>query len=510
MLLAVAVSAPAFAYDIVEKTIPELRADLAGGRVSSVELVRAYRARIARIDPRLHAIIALNPDALSAAAAADRSRRSGRSEGVLGGIPVLLKDNIESADPMATTAGSLALAKNVARRDAPLVARLRAAGAIILGKTNLSEWANIRSSHSISGWSATGGQTRNPYALDRNTCGSSSGSAAAAAASFAAATVGTETDGSVTCPAAVNGLVGLKPTVGLVSRTFVVPISHSQDTPGPMARNVRDAAILLGAMAGSDPADLVTAPADRIDRDFARALKPDALAGVRIGVMRFAAGFDPATDAIFERSLATLRKAGAILVDIAKFPVDGDAIGKLEEIVLMTEFKANLNSYLASTDAARVPSRTLAHVIAFNRANAARELAPFGQDLFETADLTKGLADPAYVKAAAEAKRLAGVEGIDRLLHDNKVVALVAPTLGPAWLIDPVLKDHYVGGGSGGAAAVAGYPHLTVPMGQVAGLPVGLSFIGPAWSDGRLLGYGYAFEQVTQARRPPLFLPTVK
>ena len=504
---------PAYAYDVAEKSIPELRADLDAGRVSSVELVRLYEARIAKLDPKLHAIIALNPLALEQARAADAARKVKKSQSPLAGVPILIKDNIESADPVATTAGSLALAGNLAGRDAPLVARLRAGGAIILGKTNLSEWANIRSSHSISGWSAAGGQARNPYALDRSTCGSSAGSGAAAAASLAAATVGTETDGSVTCPSAINGLVGLKPTVGLVSRSRVVPISHSQDTPGPMARSVMDAAILLGGMAGSDPADPATARADSmgpnsLGQDFTHGLSPDALKGVRIGVMRFAAGFHPETEAVFESALSALRAAGATLVDIPGFPGRRE-LGAQEHIVLMTELKADLNAYLASTDPAKVPSRTLADVIAFDTANATREMPLFGQELFVEAEKTGGLADPAYVKAAAEAKRGAGPDGIDKLLAQNNVAVLIAPTLGPSWLIDPVLKDNFTGGGAGSPAAIAGYPHLTVPMGLVDGLPVGLSFIGTAWSDAQLLAYGYAFEQATHARRPPRYLQTV-
>ena len=493
------ISTAASAYDIVGKSIPDLQRDLAAGRVTSVELVRLYDARIARMNPQLHAVIALNPDAPAAARAADAARRGNGPQGALAGIPILIKDNIETADPVATTAGSLALAGNLNHRDAAVVARLRAAGAIVLGKANLSEWANIRSTHSISGWSATGGQTRNPHAPDRSPCGSSSGSGAGAAASFAAAAVGTETDGSVTCPASVNGLVGLKPTVGLVSRSFVVPISHTQDTPGPMARSVRDAAILLDAMAGPDPADPATARIPADDRDFAAGLDAGALKGVRVGVMRFAAGFHPETDAVFADALATLKAAGATLVEIDKFPGEAD-LGKLEQTVLMTELKADLGTYLASTDAARVPSRTLADVIAFNRAHAAAELTLFGQELFEQSVLAKGLDDLDYRKAQADAHRLAGPEGIDRMLADSHVSVLVAPTVGPAWLIDPVLKDNFVGGGAGGAAAIAGYPHLTVPMGAVSGLPVGLSFVGPAWSDRTLLALGYAFEQARPVR----------
>jgi amidase len=491
----------------MEKSIDQLEADLVAGRTTSVELVEAYEARIARLNPELAAVIAVNPDALAQARAADVARSAKAPQGALAGIPILIKDNIETADPMPTTAGSLALKGNQNDRDAPLVARLRAAGAIILGKTNLSEWANIRSSRSISGWSAVGGQARNPYALDRSPCGSSAGSGVAAAASLAAAAIGTETDGSVTCPAAVNGLVGLKPTVGLVSRTHIVPISHSQDTAGPMTRDVRDAALLLGVIAGSDAADPATAEADARKADYLAALKPEALGGVRVGVMRFAARFHPETERVFDQALAKLTAAGAILVEIDKSPSD-PGLSKLERIVLMTELKADLNAYLASTAPARVPSRTLAQLITFNKAHAAEEMPLFGQDAFEAAEQTQGLADPAYLAAKADAHRLAGPEGIDAMLKANNVVVLVAPTLGPAWLIDPVLKDRSLGGGAGGPPAIAGYPHLSVPMGQVDGLPVGLSFIGPAWSDAQLLAYGYAFEQIAKARIPPTFKST--
>ena len=504
----IACASPALAaYDPTERSIATLQTDLTAGRTTSAGLVRLYEARIAALDPRLHAVIALDPQAGTQAAASDAARRTGKRMGPLAGIPILIKDNIETAS-QPTTAGSLALTRNLTGHDAPIVARLRAAGAIILGKTNLSEWANIRSSHSVSGWSAVGGQVRNPYALDRNACGSSSGSGVAAAASLAAAAIGTETDGSVTCPSAINGLVGFKPTVGLVSRTRVVPISHTQDTPGPMARSVADAALLLEAMAGSDPADPATARADGMDRLFTAALRPDALAGVRIGVLRFAAGFHPATDAVFERALAALRAKGATLVEIAAFPHKED-IGAAEQAVLMTELKADLNAYLATTNPRLVPTRTLADVIAFNRTHAAAEMPLFGQELFETAEKTKGLTDPAYLKAKTDAHRLAGPEGIDRMLADNRVAALVAPTLGPAWLIDPVLGDHFAGGEAGSPAAVAGYPHLSVPMGLANGLPVGLSFIGPAWSDRMILGLGYAYEQASHARRPPRYLPTI-
>ena len=497
------------AYDVAEKSIPQLKADLASARVTSAELVRLYEARIARLDPKLHAVIAVNPDALRLARASDAARRRGGALGPLAGVPILLKDNIESADPMATTAGSLALKDNVSGRDAPMAAKLRAAGAIILGKTNLSEWANYRSSRSISGWSGMRGQVRNPYALDRSPCGSSAGSGAAAAASLAAAAIGTETDGSVTCPSAVNGLVGLKPTVGLISRTHVVPISHTQDTPGPMTRSVTDAAILLGVLAGADPADPATAKADGVSHDYTSALKPDALKGARIGVMRFAAGFHPETEAVFEQALAALKAQGAVLVDIKAFP-NTVAIRTYERTILQTELKADLGAYLASTDPAKVKSRTLADLIAFNRAHAAEETPLFGQELFESSQETKGVTDPEYVKAVADAHRNAGPEGIDAMLKSADVVALVAPTLGPAGMIDPILRDRSIGGGAGGPAAISGYPHLTVPMGNVSGLPVGLSFIGTAWSEASLLALGYAFEQATRARKAPTYAATIK
>ena len=501
-MAAMTLTTRASAYDATDKSIGELKADLAAGRVTSVELVRDYESRIAGLDPLLHAVIVVNPDAMVIAKRADIARKSGALMGPLAGIPILIKDNIETADPMATTAGSLALKDNVTGRDAPLVANLRAAGAIILGKTNLSEWANIRSSHSISGWSAVGGQARNPYDPRRSPCGSSAGSGVAVAASFAAAAIGTETDGSISCPSSVNGLVGFKPTVGLVSRTHVVPISHTQDTPGPMTRTVADAALMLSVIAGADPADAATAPAAHIRTDYISALDPHALKGARIGVLRFAAGFHPETDAAFEAALDTLKRSGATLIEISEFPRRAE-IGPLETLVLRTELKADLATYLADTDAARVPSRSLADLIAFNSAHADIEMPLFGQETFEAAEKTQGLNDPVYLQAKALAHRLAGPDGIDQLLVANHVTALVAPTLGPPGFIDPVLKDRYVGGGGGSLAAVAGYPHLTVPMGLVGGLPVGVSFIGPAWSDKTLMGYGYAYEQASRARKPP-------
>jgi amidase len=458
--------------------------------------VRTALERIAAVDPQLHSVLAVDPTAIDQA----RSVDAGSLRGPLAGQPVLIKDNIEIAGTLPTTAGSLALAGNVTNRDAPLVARLRSAGAVILGKSNLSEWANIRSSHSISGWSAVGGQVHNPWALDRNPCGSSSGSGAAVAAGIVRFAIGTETDGSITCPAAINGIVGLKPTVGLVSRTHIVPISHSQDTAGPMSDDVRDAAELLSVIAGTDPADPATAEADRHKTDYAAALDPDALKGKRIGVMRFASNsqLDPA----LETALAILRERGAVLVDIRKF--DDSAIGKNELPVLLTELKADMATYLKASPAP-IAVRSLADLIAFDKQHAQQEMSLFGQELFEQAEKTKGLDDPAYKKARKASLDAAGPNGIDRLLRQYKVVALVGPTAGPAWKIDAVNGDQFSGGGAGNLAAVAGCPHLTVPMGLVKGLPVGLSFMGPKWSEALLLSLGYAFEQARGPFPAPRF-----
>jgi amidase len=470
---------------------------------SATANTRAALKRIEALNPRINAVIAVDPTAMDQARALDRARRA---RGPLFGMPVLIKDNIDTLGPLPTTAGSLALARNVTNRDAPLVARLRAAGAVVVGKTNLSEWANIRSNNSISGWSAYGGQTRNPHALNRNPCGSSSGSGSAVAAGMVPVAIGTETDGSITCPAAINGIVGFKPTVGLVSRTHVVPISHSQDTAGPMTLNVRDAALVLSAIAGSDPADPATAEADRHRGDFAAGLAADSLRGKRIGVMRFASGFG--TDPAFEAALQILRAQGATLIEIKEYKGRGE-IGQNEHKVLLTELKADLNAYLATTPAS-VRTRTLADIIAFNAAHADTELALFDQGTFEEAQTMKGLDDPDYRKARETSLRLAGAEGIDKLLKDNNVVALVGPTMPPSWPIDAVNGDQISGGGGGGLAAVAGYPHLTVPMGQVKGLPVGLSFIGPKWSDQMILSLGYAYEQASHKRVEPRFLRSIE
>lgn len=416
-------------------------------------------------------------------------------------VPILLKDNIETAD-MPTTAGSLALVDNAPGRDAPVAARLREAGAVIIGKANLSEWANIRSSESISGWSAVGGQTRNPYDPERTPCGSSSGSAVAVAIGLVPVAIGTETDGSITCPASVTGVVGFKPTVGLVSRTHIVPISHSQDTAGPMATTVEDAARVLTVIAGSDPMDPATAEADARKVDYAAALDADSLRGARIGVMRFLLpNYSEETRAAFETALRAMRDAGAEIVDITEAPADFRRIGGWELTVLLTELKHDLNLYLASTNPAQVRTRTLADVIAFNAAEP-RETVLFGQDLFERAEATGGLDDPEYVEARTNSLRAAGPEGIDRMMAEHQVVALVAPTTSRAWTNDREDEDDMQGSASR-LAAVAGYPHLTVPMGFDRGMPVGISFIAGKWEDAKVLSLGHAFEQRTLARRPP-------
>ena len=453
-----------------------------------------YLELISEIDdagPQLNSVIVVNPNAPAEARAA-----AGLP---LGGRTVLVKDNIETRE-WPTTAGSLALANNMTGRDAPLIARLRAAGGVVLGKTNLSEWANIRSTRSTSGWSAVGGLTRNPHATDRNACGSSSGSGAAVAAGLAWAAIGTETDGSITCPASVNGIVGFKPTVGLVSRTHVVPISHSQDTAGPMTRTVADAALLLNAISGSDPADPVTAEADARKVDYTAGLADASLQGVRIGVMRKAVGGHSGVMALFEHALADLRRAGAELVDIDYSPED--KMGEDEFLVLQYEVREDLAAYLASSPA-DIPVRTLDDVIAFNDAHAADEMRWFGQEIFLMA--AKATDRSAYEQARANSLRLGGVAGIDRLLAEHRVSFLVAPTAGPAWTTDLVNGDHYDGSiGAGSLAAIAGYPHLSVPMGAVEALPVGLSIMGPKWADAGVLGAGAAYER---ARTAPLAEP---
>lgn len=488
-----------------EQSIADLQSRMRDGELDSRTLTRAYLDRITAIDragPSLHAVLAINPQAMAEAAQRDRERQQGMVLGPLQGIPVLLKDNID-ATPLATTAGSEALAGFHPRADAVLVRRLRAAGAVILGKANLSEWANFRSDQSISGWSAVGGQTRNPYALDRTPCGSSAGSAVAASANLAAATVGTETDGSIICPAAVNGVVGLKPTVGLVSRTGIVPISWSQDTAGPITRTVADAAVMLQAMAGRDPADATTGYSINATLDYVSRLRPGGLYGARVGVIRSSAAFAPDGPRLLEGAIATLRQAGATVVD-AQIPTEGQW-AEDEALLLRAEFKSGIARYLGSEGA---PLTTLAQLIGYNQQHAGTELALFGQDLFEQADAAPPLNDPLVIQARSRARRLAGAEGIDAALKAQRLDALVSLATGPAWRIDPRLKDPFPGASSS-AAAVAGYPSLTVPLGQTGnGLPLGLLFTGTAWSEGRLIELAYDYEQRTAARVPPRYPAT--
>ena len=496
-------------FDLDEAPIADLQRSMENGSLTARSLAESYLGRIEEIDrggPGVNAVIETNPEALEIAAALDEERRAKGARGPLHGIPVLLKDNIDTGDRMMTTAGSLALAGRRAVKDAFIVERLRASGAVILGKTNLSEWANFRSSHSSSGWSARGGQTRNPYALDRNPCGSSSGSGAAVSANLCAVAVGTETDGSIVCPSNANGVVGIKPTVGLLSRAGIIPIAHSQDTAGPMARTVADAAILLGALAGIDSADAATAASEgRAHADYTRFLDARGLSGARIGVARNFFGFSEKVDRILAAALDVMKAEGAVLVDPAnleKAREHGDA----EFEVLLYEFKADLNAYLASAGGS---VRTLADVIDFNEKNRDREMPFFGQDIFVTAEGKGPLTEKAYRKALETCRKLSRKEGIDAVIREHELDAIVAPTGGPAWMTDHVNGDHY-SGGSSNAAAVAGYPNMTVPAGFIGALPVGISFFGAAWSEPTLVKLAYAFERATRVRKAPRFLASVE
>jgi amidase len=488
------IASPAAA--LTTRNLSEIAAAIADGTVTSEGMVHAYLDRINKLDrngPALRSVLSINPNALEDARAADAARRAGQTLGPLHGVPILLKDNIETLDPIATTAGALVLKDNFADRDAPLTAGLRAAGAIILGKTNLSQWANFRSNGSISGWSAMGGQVRNPHMLDRSPCGSSSGSGAAAAAALAAGTVGTETNGSVICPSTINGIVGFKPTVGLVAQTGIVPISSTQDTAGPMTRSVRDAAMMLTAMATGDGAT-----------DFAARLSDTSLEGKRVGVLRFAVGSHPAVAARFEEALEVLKAQGATLVDISDLNLP-DGYGAGETMVLQVEFKHTLNEYLADA-APGVTHRTLKDVIAFNNDNADVELALFDQSIMDASEARPGIDDPAYIEARDKIVKASGPDGIDKFLADNNVDVLVAPSFGPSWLVDGVYGDNTLGNaGAGYLAAIAGYPHLTVPMGTVRELPVGLSFMSTSGDDANVLSYGYDYEQASDRIVTPKF-----
>ncbi|MDA1310289.1 MAG: amidase [Proteobacteria bacterium] len=485
--------------DPTEVSIADLSGLMESGALRCTDLVAAYRAKIEAEDGDFNAVAFLNPDAEDIAATLDRERAEGRVRGPLHGVPILVKDNIASGDKMMTSAGSLALDGIGAPADSHVVSRLRAAGAVLLGKTNLSEWANFRSTRSSSGWSSRGGQVRNAYATDRTPGGSSSGSGVAAARGFCAAAIGTETDGSVVSPSTVNSIVGIKPTVGMIGRTGIIPISHSQDPAGPMARTVADAAVVLSAIAGPDAADPVTAQAQ--GGDFTRFLDVTALRGKRIGVVRNYAGFHEAVDVVFAEALDALVEAGATLVDDLSLALR-EEIRPHELIVMMTEFKVGLNAYLAGLGP-ETPVRTLADVIAFNEAHAGRTMPYFGQEILLMAEETGGLEDQVYQTALAVSRRLTRENGIDKALRDHQLDALVAPTASAPWAIDLINGDNRGGGGSSSLAAVSGYASITVPMGYVSGLPVGLSFIGGAWSDGPLISLAHAFEQTRQARVPP-------
>jgi amidase len=497
-------------FELDELTITDLQAGMKARRFSARSLVEKYSRRIEEIDkhgPAINSVIELNPDALSIADQLDQERKAKGPRSPLHGVPVLIKDNIDTADRMMTTAGSLALVGSRPAKDSFVAEKLRAAGAVILGKTNLSEWANIRSSHSTSGWSGRGGLTKNPYALDRNPCGSSSGSGAGVSANLCAAAIGTETDGSIVCPSSSNGIAGIKPTVGLVSRSGIIPISHSQDGAGPMCRTVLDAAIMLGALTGVDPRDSATANSQgKSATDYAQFCNPAGLKGARIGVARKYFGFNDAVDALMEQSLDVMRKQGATVID----PADIETLGKFDKselLVFMYELKADLNSYLAALGP-NAPVKTLKDIIDFNERNRHKEMPYFAQDLFLKAEAKGPLTEKAYLDALENNHQLARTEGIDATMDKFHLDAIVAPTGGPAWLTDLVNGDH-VAGGSSNAAAVAGYPNINVTAGFISGLPIGISFFGRAWSEPTLIRLAYSFEQATKARQAPRFLPTI-
>jgi amidase len=497
--------------ELDELTIAGLQDGMKSGKFTARSLTEKYLARIEAIDkqgPALNSVIEVNPDALAIADALDKERKDKGPRGPLHGIPILIKDNIDTADKMATTAGSLALVGTKPPQDAFLVKKLREAGVVLLGKTNLSEWANFRCSYSTSGWSGRGGLTRNPYALDRNTSGSSSGSGAAVAANLCAAAVGTETDGSIVSPSSVNGIVGIKPTVGLISRAGVIPISHTQDTAGPMSRTVRDAAILLGGLVGVDAEDKATAASDgKAIADYTKALDAKGLKGARIGVARNHFGFHDAVDVVMNEALNVLKREGATLVDPAEIP-NMDKVGESENTVMFYEFKNGINAYLKRLgQSATVHS--LEELIAFNDKNKSKEMAYFGQNTFVKAQAKGPLTDKEYVEALEKCRQITRTEGIDAVMDKNKLDAFVAPTEGAAWMTDLVDGDRSLGNSSS-TAAIAGYPSITVPAGFVFGLPIGISFFGRAWSEPTLLKLAYAFEQATKTRKPPRFLTTAE
>ena len=497
-------------FELDEITIIDLQDGMKSGKFTARSLVEKYSARVAEIDkqgPAINSVIELNPDALAIAETLDQERKTKGARGPLHGVPVLIKDNIDTADRMMTTAGSLAMVGSRPPRDSFVAQKLRAAGAVILGKTNLSEWANIRSSHSTSGWSGRGGLTKNPYALDRNPCGSSSGSGAGVSANLCAAAIGTETDGSIVCPASSNGIAGIKPTVGLVSRSGIIPISHSQDGAGPLCRTVRDAAVILGVLTGIDPRDPATAASQgKSLTDYTQFCDPNGLKGARIGVARKYFGFSDTVDALMEQSLDAMKKQGATLID----PADIETLGKFDEselLVFMYELKADLNAYLANLGP-NAPVRTLKDIIDFNDRNRQKEMPYFGQDLFLKAEAKGPLTEKAYLDALEKNHQLARTEGIDATMDKYHLDAIFAPTGGPAWITDLVNGDH-VAGGSSNAAAVAGYPNINVTAGFISGLPVGISFFGRAWSEPTLIRLAFAFEQTTKARQTPRFLSTI-
>ena len=498
-------------FALAEATIEDLQAGMQSGKYTARAIAERYLERIEAIDrsgPRLRSVLEVNPEALAIADQLDEERQQGTLRGPLHGIPVMLKDNIDTADSMETTAGSLALVGVEVPQDAWVAQRLREAGAVILGKTNLSEWANFRSERSSSGWSGRGGQTKNPYALDRNPCGSSAGSGVAVSANLCTVAIGTETNGSIVCPATTNGIVGIKPTVGLVGRSGIIPISHTQDTAGPMARTVADAAIVLGTLTGTDPRDAVTQESEgHAETDYTHFLQKNGLKGARIGLSRAHLGFHEEVDALMEAAMHVMQQQGATVVDVDELIADG-SVGAAEYQVLLYEFKDGLNKYLA-TRGSTAPAKTLSDLIAFNQEHADREMPYFQQEIMLQAEAKGGLESPEYQKALAKTRRVSRHEGIDKALNEQQLEAIIAPTGGPAWPIDLVTGDHFIGGSSS-PAAMAGYPSITVPMGFVQGLPVGISFFASAYSEPTLIKLAYAYEQATHHRKAPEFLATLE